>query len=289
MNETGILIIGVIYNTYPETIRYLDSLVPLATGDLTVILVDNSETEPPPAFLGKVRNLTFVHYFKTGKNLGYFGGAREGLNYYMKEYSTYPLWILVTNVDIVFTPSFFIRLTELNDHKNLGMVAPSIISQRWNTDYNPKIPARYSRKKLKLFRFFYSNFLLHNLYQFAAYGKKWATGLKRGKRDNEEYPAKNVRKIYAPHGSCLVFSDSYFNLGGTLDMPNFLFGEEIVVAETALNAGLDVEYHPELVINDYEHASVGFWVTPTINRYYRESILSILERYYHKDETEGRV
>ena len=50
MNQADILIISVIYNTYPETLRYLDSLTPEATGNLAIILVDNSDKPTPPIF-----------------------------------------------------------------------------------------------------------------------------------------------------------------------------------------------------------------------------------------------
>jgi len=281
MNKTGILIIGVIYNTWPETIRYLDSLAPLAKDDFSLILVDNSDIEKPSDFLEKIRSNPFLHYIETGKNLGYFGGARVGLAYYLQKHTTYPQWILVTNVDIVFTPSFFDRLNELNDQKNLGMVAPSIISQKWNIDFNPKILVRNSKRKVQFNQFLYSNFLFQNMYFTGAYVYKWIRGLMRVKDSRLTDPGQKRRKIYAPHGSCLVFKDTYFISGGTLDLPNFLFGEEIFVAETTASLGLDVIYDHRLVIHDHEHASVGFWVTSTINKYYRESILSILEHYYH--------
>jgi len=280
MNQSDILIIGVIYNTYPETLRYINSIAPLATGNLSVILVDNSNTEKPNEFLNKIKDSPFIYYIETGKNLGYFGGAREGLNYYLQEHSNYPRWILVTNVDIVFTPQFFHQLNELNDRQNLGVVAPSIISQKWNTDHNPKILKRYSKGKLQFYRLLYSSFLIQNLYILAAYVKKWGLGLQRGEKGVPGNSTQIGKNIYAAHGSCLVFKDTYFTRGGTLDLPNFLFGEEIHVAESALQSGLTVEFHPEMVVHDYEHASVGFWVTPTINKYYRESIISILERYY---------
>jgi GT2 family glycosyltransferase len=280
MNETGILIIGVIYNTYPETIRYVDSLAPLATDDLSLILVDNSDIEKPRDFLEKIRSHPFLQYIDTGKNLGYFGGARKGLAYYLQNHPTYPRWILVTNVDIVFTPSFFDRLNELNDQQNLGIVAPSIISQKWNRDFNPKILVRTSKRKLQFNQFLYTNFLLQNIYFTGAYLFKWIKSRLRGKASPAAVEGQKRRKIYAPHGSCLVFKDNYFRLGGTLDMPNFLFGEEIFVAETAARSGLDVVYDPALVIHDYEHASVGFFVTPKINKYYRESIQNILKLFY---------
>lgn len=280
MIQASILIIGVIYNTYPETLRYLDSLMSLANKNFSIILVDNSDEITPTDFLNRIKTSSFLHYFKTGKNLGYFGGAREGLSYYLQEHSTYPKWILVTNVDIVFTPHFFHRLNDLNDQKDLGVVAPSIISNKWSTDYNPKILVRYSQGKLQFYRVLYSNFLIHNLFLLGAYSKKWILGLQRRKKGDRVNQEQRVKKIYAPHGSCLVFKDTYFIRGGTLDLPNFLFGEEILVAETALQFGLDVEYHPELVIYDYEHASTGFFVTPKINDYNLQAIQAILDRYY---------
>jgi hypothetical protein len=41
-----------------------------------------------------------------------------------------------------------------------------------------------------------------------------------------------------------------------------------------------VIYVPGLVIHDHEHASTGFFVTPEINKYYRESIQNIMKQFY---------
>jgi GT2 family glycosyltransferase len=280
MNQTDILIIGVIYNTYPETIRYLDSLANIVSGKFTLILVDNSDKVKPLDFQKKISSYPFLHYLETGKNTGYFGGAREGLKYYLKEHSTYPRWILVTNVDIVFTRQFFDQLIRIGDPEKIGVIASSIISKRWNTDYNPKIPDRYSKRKLQFYQFLYSSFLIHNIFLVGAYLKKLIMSFRRGKKEVIENPAQSGRKIYAPHGSCLIFNKNYFISGGTLNLPNFLFGEEIFVAETAMQLGLDIIYDPRLIIYDYEHASVGFFVTPTTNIYYRQANQMVLDRYY---------
>ena len=280
MNQAEVLIIGVIYNTYPETLRYLDSLTPFATDNIAVILADNSDMEKPPEFLEKIKDYPFLSYIETGQNLGYFGGAREGLIYYLRQYSIYPQWIIVTNVDIVFTPQFLNRLYELNDRPNIGIVAPSIISKKWNVDYNPEISVRYSKWRFYIYRLLYSSYLIHNLYLLAAYIKKFMLGLRRRKLEGLEYQPQNVRKIYAPHGSCLVINRNYFALGGTLDLPHFLFGEEIFLAETAARLRVDVIYDPGILIYDYEHASTGFFVTPRINNYHRQAIQSILIQYY---------
>jgi GT2 family glycosyltransferase len=280
MNQAEILIIGVIYNTYPETLRYLKSISEASTGNISVILADNSTMATPSDFTEQIKTFPFLQYFRTGKNLGYFGGAKAGMNLYLQEISRHPDWVLVTNVDIVFTPGFFEHLSGLKNLQNLGIIAPSIISQKWNSDYNPKIPVRNSKRRIEFYCFIYSNFIFQNLYVTMAYLKKWIRGRLRDKRVFNAGQAQKNRKIYAPHGSCLVFRKTYFSSGGTLDLPNFLFGEEIFVAETAARLGLDVIYDPELIIHDYEHASVGFIVTPRINKYYRESNKMILDKYY---------
>jgi GT2 family glycosyltransferase len=283
MKKPDILIIGVNYNTYPETLRYLDSIADAVNQNVSVILVDNSNEPKPVGFEARLKAFPFLIYIETGKNLGYFHGANVGLKHFLQEYKAYPKWVLVTNVDIVFKSNFFQQLEKLNDNADLGVVAPSIISKKWDTDYNPKVLERYSKRKLLFYRALYSNFLLHNIFLTGAYLKKWISGSRSGTSGETPHDSKVV-KIYAPHGSCVVLKDTYFTRGGTLDLPNFLFGEEIYVAESAARAGLDVEYHPEMVIYDYEHASVGFFVTPAINRYYKESIQLILKMYYQQEE-----
>jgi GT2 family glycosyltransferase len=287
MNQPEILIIGVIYNTYPETLRYLESIAAPANGSITLILVDNSIMAAPGDFKEKIRQYSFLHYITTGKNLGYFGGARAGLKHYLSEHDRYPQWILVTNVDICFSPGFFDRLVRENAPENLGIIAPSIVSQKWNTDYNPKITNRYTIRKVRFYQYLYLNFMIQNVFFLGAYLKKWISG-KRKQKNNQNV---EKRKIYAPHGSCMVFNKSYFKKGGTLDLPNFLFGEEIFVAEACLRSGLDVVYDPGFIIYDHEHASVGFFVSPKMNRYYRESIKTIMRLFYQVkkvNDTSGR-
>ena len=61
--------------------------------------------------------------------------------------------------------------------------------------------------------------------------------------------------IYAPHGACVIFSKRFFSEGGSLDLPVFLFGEEICIAEAVRRLGLSVIYNPKLVLTHHEHQS----------------------------------
>lgn len=280
MKKADILILSVIYHSYPETIRFVRSIDPENTQGIVLVLADNSEQSAPADFLGFVQSLPFVHYLPTGSNLGYFGGAREALDHYLREQPEIPRWVMVTNVDIVFTPDFLPRLKGRECPEKLGMVAPAILSQQWKIDYNPGLLKPYSASRLRFFRILYSHYLIHNLYLLPAYFKKWLTGHCKIKEKDVEGRVPPLTSIYAPHGSCLIFSHRWFEKGGTLHLPHFLFGEEIFVAETTKRLGLEVIYDPTMEMLDHEHASVGFFVNRTTNRYYREMCRSILSMYY---------
>ena len=94
---------------------------------------------------------------------------------------------------------------------------------------------------------------------------------------------KAVRKIYAPHGSCIIFNKNYFERGGTLDHISFLFGEEIFVGETVRNLRLNVLYIPEIKVRHYEHSSIGNVISRRINKFYRKSIDDIIYQYTGKN------
>jgi len=280
MKDPDVLILAVNYNTYSKTLQFLESIHPVSPDQVQVILIDNSEVESPPDYELQTRKYPFLHHLKTGQNLGYFHGARAGLEWYLDNHECLPAWLMVCNVDICFSSDFFTSLSSVPDHQHLGVVAPSIISERWHCDYNPYLLKRISKPILTGYYYLYHSTILHNLYLTAAYAKKWILRLMKLPRQITARGAHPVQRIYAPHGACLLFAGRYFRMGGDLNLPNFLFGEEIHVAETAARLGLIVEYHPELLIHNAEHASVGNFVSSAVNRYYRESIGVILENYY---------
>ncbi|PIP54168.1 MAG: hypothetical protein COX07_06795 [Bacteroidetes bacterium CG23_combo_of_CG06-09_8_20_14_all_32_9] len=273
-----VLIIGIIYNTYDATVRFIKSLEQYGDSNIDLILVDNSEQKSPEKFKKYIGNSPLkLMYIRCENNLGYFGGARKGLDEYRKA-KALPEWIIVCNVDIVFNdPSFFNKLYDFKRKENLGIIAPSIISNRWNTDYNPKIPVRYSKKKLIFYKAIYSVCFIQNLYIALSYLKKMTH---RFKNTKTAIPDNTGREIYAPHGSCIIFHRNYFEKGGTLNHISFLFGEEVFVAETALKTGLKVVYYPVLQVLDFEHASIGVFYSDKVCRLNRQSIIDIITHYY---------
>lgn len=267
------LIIAVVYNTYDQAISYVKSLSEFENINLDIVLVDNSVMVNNEA-VEKLIAYGKVEYIKSPENLGYFGGANYGLRHYLKR-KPLPNFVIISNVDLsVQQNDFFNILSSFNFKPSEGVIAPAIISNRWKTDINPKIIKRYTKREMKFFLFVSSNILVQNFYILVSYLKKIFLKTRNvGKKNERQF-------IYAPHGSFIIFRDVYFKSGGTLDHISFLFGEEIFVAESAIQLGLKTLYLPELVILDYEHASTGIFYSRKITKLMKQSTIDILKAYY---------
>jgi GT2 family glycosyltransferase len=276
-----VVILGVIYKSYMEAIRFVESIERCFDNDVKVILVDNSEITPDPLFIEKIQGRDFITYLKSEKNSGYFHGAKSGMTHYLEKNPVIPQWIIVCNVDIILdTPLLSEKLGSCENVPNLGVIAPAIISSQWKTDYNPFRMNRIPLKKLFFYRTIYSNFILHNGYLLIHYIKRFLKLIFLEKPENKKSEVNPARNIYAPHGSCVIFNKNYFERGGTLDHISFLFGEEIFVGETAKKFGLNILYFPDIIVRHYEHSSIGNFISPKINTFYKQSIVNIIDNYY---------
>ena len=279
---TDILIVGVIYNTFPETIQYLESTLPFREQDVRVILVDNSDQ----AITGYLKTILEknpeVIYLRSPSNIGYFHGATLGLDHFVQEYGGWPSWTLVTNVDILFPDSQMVEKIRANEEiPNLGVIAPKILSARWGTDYNPELIKRYSLPRLRFYQAIYSLTLFNNLYIGLSYLKKLVQGFwKRTHSEKLDSIALPPVEIYAPHGSCILFHRNYFARGGRLNHISFLFGEEIFVAETTKKLELKVMYVPRIWIDVFEHASTGMLQSRKMTALCRQPIKDMIKNYY---------
>ena len=229
---------------------------------------------------------------KPERNLGYFGGARLGLDKYL-ETNAPPDWVVVSNVDIEFRDEgFFHRLERHEYDGHIGIVAPSIWSDRCRRDINPKMTERPSRPRMRFYRYLFANYYLANLYLLASRAKMivdrhaetmlslFNKSTKVSVDPDSGTGCSEVRTIYAPHGSCMVFSRRYFAAGGSLDYPQFLFNEEVFVAETARRLGLRIVYDPRLKVRDYEHASTGIIRAREVAAYAAASAKYVFEEYF---------
>ena len=298
-DQKSILVICVNYNSPNAAVRYIKSISNTSKErvHVDVVLVDNSEdTDSEALFEALKQEDPNIECIKAPSNPGYFGGAHYGLKIYLETHDL-PDWIVVSNVDLVIEDGmFFERLAELELSDRVGIIAPSIWSNHWRMDRNPKMLSRPAVKTMHRYKLIYRNYVVLIAYQ--ALGR--IKSLLRKKLGNnspslvrsllkpvesqngfeESGIRQDILPIYAPHGSLMIFSKRFFTEGGDINYPCFLFMEEIYVAEIARRLNLDVVYVPTLRIIHNDHVSTGIIRSPQMARHMYDSAVYIADKYF---------
>ena len=206
------------------------------------------------------------------QNPGYFGGAALGWRELQSRNDT-PDWIIVTNDDIRFAPDFFERLAGIAP-ADIAVIAPDIVVPTTGLHQNPLYITKPPASRLRLLRWLHHHSVVMQFFVMIRELRQiW-------RRRKVALSAPASQEIYAPHGSCMVFSRQYFNEGGNLDYPCFLYGEEFFVAETARRIGLKVRLDPALLVMHHEHSTTGLLAPASISRHAYDSLEFLLREYY---------
>ena len=289
MANSRVLCICVNYISDEETRDFVQSVEECTGGNRDIFVVSNSPSEslheiarPATGQPGETR--VFVHFANSNK--GYFGGAALGLELYLRD-NPPPEWVMVSNVDISFPDQDFFQI--LKSYHSTGasaVLAPDILLQTRSIllssqlHQNPAIRTRLSRAKLRCLHavtcwyplywaFSLSSALRHSLVHLVGFDG-------HAKADNTLRP----EEIYAPFGACILFHRSYFEAGGTLEYPAFLFGEEIFVAETARRWRLRVVYDPRLKLRHLAQGATRLVPTREVAGYLKESYAYLLGEFF---------
>ena len=81
---------------------------------------------------------------------------------------------------------------------------------------------------------------------------KW---LKKSLAIFKEPVTNKIKKIYAPHGSFVIFSNQYFKRGGWIDRNFDRYGEEVTTAEIAKKNKIPIFFVPKLEVIHVIHSS----------------------------------
>jgi len=286
--KMSVLIIGVNYGTDYETIKFIKGLTGTYKNPLfnvNIVIVDNTERKRNDAFfkiiVGENQQLKYI---KTPFNMGYFGGANYGLKTYL-ENNDFPDWVVVSNVDIDFKEKYFFENLCKYSNNKTGVIAPSILSEFTGHDLNPMISSRPSKYRMKFYKYCFSNYYLLNTYSVFSIIKNLLVYfyhfIRRYKimviKKNKFVEMKN---IYAPQGSCIIFSKLFFEKGGTLNYPSFLYQEEIYIAEIARKMDLNIIYVPKLRVWHKGHDFAGVIRSRAIAAYIADSARYIADTYF---------
>ncbi|HET7789083.1 MAG TPA: hypothetical protein VFL36_24125 [Myxococcales bacterium] len=266
------LLICVHYRSEGALDGYLASLSALhgAGERLSVVVVDNSMRPGPLRLRATAFPLRLV---TSPSNLGYLGGAALGLSQAL-EADRAPDFVAVSNVDLrIDQRDFLDRLEESCEGGEVGIVAPAIRSGLTGGDQNPFLRSRPSPLRMRAYKWIFSSFPL------AAGYERLGRALQRLRRPAPR-PIRAAEDIYAAHGSFLLLSRAFFERGGTLDYPVFLFNEEIHLAEQARALGLRVRYRPDLEVRHEEHGSIGRYRDRVMVSHARQAAAFCADRYF---------
>jgi GT2 family glycosyltransferase len=261
-----IVIIAVSYFGSTDLGPYLLSLQEQSTQSWHLVVVDNSEDEAEHQALREVlQNESRTQLLRASTNLGYLGGGRWGRQ---ESTVTDADWIIISNTDIRLGATDTLAQLAAITEPSVGIVAPSIKADWDGRDQNPYKAARPTPAQMKLrVRVLSNPVLAQTLILVLAMRRKLS----------KNYSAPKVGgQIYAPHGSFVAFGRTFFDQGGHLDFPLFLFGEEIFLAEQSLDLGIQVLYAPQVRVEHVEHRQTGYWRSLRMLRLNAEAV-----RYCH--------
>lgn len=254
---TTALIITVNFRRTDCTLQFLQSASRLERFDTShLVIVDNNSGDGSSDRIRQaIAKFSNVELMASPQNRGYFGGAKWAADRYFARHGVAD-WVIVCNNDIVFDSPEFLRQLLARDPQSVGVLAPAIMSDLTGLDANPMIATRPGRIRRLRYRLLLSTF-------YVAWLTQWlAPFVRKGRRRLRAASAsRDSARIYAPHGSCFIFSRVFFEKGGFLDDGSFLYGEEISVAETCLRLGLPVVHDSTLRVSHHDSQTTGRTLT----------------------------
>lgn len=272
----SIAILVISYRNNSELIAFLQHLAGFPTRQISFTIATANGLEPDQvkalsnATAGLMHNR--LRLVAGAQNPGYFGGAALGWRE-LQLLDRIPDWIIVTNDDIRFAPDFFDQLASTNA-ASIAVIAPDIVVPNTGLHQNPLYLSKPPASRLRLLRWLHKHSIVMRLYLLLREFRQFS------RRHGNSGSMPTSQNIYAPHGACMVFSRQYFEAGGNLDYPCFLYGEEFFVAEAARRIGLSIQVNPKLRVTHHEHATTGLLPSSSVARHAYKSLGFLLREYY---------
>lgn len=257
-----IAIISVQYNNIDDTRTLISSLANL-TGieGCTFVLVDNSTNYQAADMIPVSRGVPFpVRVLRTPKNLYYWGGAQFGLDSLGAATNSMPSWVMICNNDVTIEDPLFLARLRALDPSTYPIVAPAITSFPQGRQQNPMLRSPAGPLKRMKWRAYDLGYpVAKTMLRLHAMTRTLFAPIVSD-RSSVNVPSDRER-IYAPHGSCIIFSSAFFANGGSLDTTVPMFAEELTIAAQAERLGLPIWYCPELKVVHREHSTTGHDLT----------------------------
>ncbi len=272
------MVITVNYKGADASLKFLESMSRLAGFTaVEVIIVDNASADGSAARISQcISNLANVSLLESQTNRGYFGAANWALQQYLTR-GFMPDWVIVCNNDILFQDSEFLFNLFQRDPSTVAVLAPAVIARLTGADANPFLRRRPSNWQMQRYKLWLSHYYLTWFKQWLA---PYVRILGHHVREWRSGATKPVHtRIYAPHGSFIIFSRAFFDAGGAIDDGFFLYAEEFCVGEMCYRLGLPVIHDADLRVWHNAHQTTGRILTRPIYNHQKQGLSYALRKY----------
>ena len=256
------------FNTNEKVKSFLESIhnnIWVKNLELLVLVVSNGEENYK---LSNKYNFN-LKLVKT-ENLGYINSLNYGIEKSKINIHSFD-YFAISNVDVKIGKHFFDTLNKLKFSSNIGWISPSIISEKEKLDRNPKILSSPQKKKIQMLLYLYKYPFCYKIYKLVFY------------KANRRLKIQSKKsKIYAGHGSFMLFTKKMMKKTKSFSYPGFLFGEEIFFGEICYQNGLIVIYEPKLKIYDTDHVSTSKLNNSELMKMNHDSLKLILKTLYRE-------
>lgn len=263
--------IGVNFHTPNEAMMWIESIKP---ENQLIIIVDNTENKDfRLKHLIENYEKTNLIYLDTKANLGYLNAANYGYQYLVWKKVDFE-WIVVSNVDVELVSHNCFDV--LDEYNYAGIIAPGIISKDSDIDKNPYRMRRGSKRNMLIKKIAFSNVLFYSIFN----GVSVLRNKIMYKKLDGQKKCEDGTHIYLPYGACMYINKLFFEKGGTIEFPLFLFGEELYLAEQCRSLNLPIVYASKIRYLNYEHASTSKLKSKYVVECDYKAISYILDKYY---------
>ena len=272
----SILHVAINYKTPARATAFVERFAAtrIRSSSSSLIVVDNSDDEDCAQLRDRLDRIhSAARCLTAPRNLGYFGGARFALAQMSGER---PAWTIVSNVDLAHDAGAVERALGRHDADSSAVIAPRILSAGTGRDLNPYMRERPSRSRMHAYKYLYRSY--RGLLAYSWLSDRAA----RSRLAPPSTPMSAGERVYAAHGCFLILSRGYFARGGSLRHEPFLFGEEISIAEQAIQVGLPTVCDPTIEIMHDDHASTGRLPSRALHAYHRQAAAWLVEEFFRR-------
>lgn len=238
------------YNNVEVTKTAVQYIQRLSNGyQVQIIIVDNCSPNKSGGELKELyKDLNNIYVILNEENAGFAKGNNIG---YLYAKSIGCDTIVVMNSDVFIKDFGFCKKLENEIRKrNAHIIAPRIIGK--NGDQNPH--RDYRIKTFSVLRIFLYNIVLSIVYMIPILNRKIALLLNK---KNKVMPSKQADKIWAPHGSCVIYTKQWIEREDIAFLPvTFMYFEEDILAEYISKKKYSIQGSKELIVYHVEDASV---------------------------------